>query len=147
MPKATGIKVPVAGRNGNDIFDEEHEVWNGRAAKDKGNVFALGLNKAIDETTPEGKRKAIAKENNFWLQGAEVFNSTIAGSKNADGSIDETKVKGIAKDLIDLAKRANAYNAQKVIEIQAGKYGTNLKAEDYAPINYADGISLMNLQL
>lgn len=129
-----------------------------------------GQEKALDflskeefdrEFNPSGAssaRTAIALKNNFWVQGANTFNAAIGQYKNADGSIDETKIKGLSKELLGLIKKTNDYLETKASEIKAGVYTDNmgktvsfgngmLDEDDYQPINWQDGISPDELAL
>lgn len=158
MPKGDPVTFDVYKKGANQDFRRDYSLFDVAKARQDANVFAMGLDQFSTKPDPMGpqgpvaSRKAAALKNNFWVQGAEILNAAIGSHKNADGTVDESKLKGMNKQLVDLVKKTNEYLATKSNEIKSGVYtdamgkavtfGTGLlKEEDYAPINWQDGIS------
>jgi hypothetical protein len=155
MPKGQAVQFDVFVEGLNKDYKRDFSLFDAKKARESANVFGLGLDsEIIDKSTPGGKQKDIARRGNFWIKGSEQFNAALADAslRNQDGSIDETKLKGVTKQLVDLITKANKYLEIKSSEIKSGVYKDKfgkpitfgngmLREEDYAPINYQDGIS------
>lgn len=154
LPTPTEYKFDVTKTGPNKDAIRDYSMWNVGQARAQGNVYALDLmDDTIDESTPEGRERAIARKGNFFLQGAEQLNAIIKDPVNqVNGKFDPSKLKGISKQLIGLAEKTNEYLDRVKNEINAGVYKDKfgkpinfgsglLKLEDYDRINYEDGIS------
>lgn len=153
IPKANAVTFDVYRKGANQDFRRDYSLLDMRSLNAMSSAFELDLAAdMVDATTEAGKQKIIARGENFWLKGSEIFNASIQSAKNAEGIIDETKLKGLSKEMVDLIKKSNQYLEIKRNEISSGAYtdkfgnsitfGTaGLREEDYQPINYQDGIS------
>lgn len=117
-------------------------------------VEALDITKNLDPNTPEGERRTIARGQNFYTKGTDIFNSILKDPKYRDeqGNLDESKLSGVSKDMVDLIKTINTNLENTKTEIKSGIYLDKfdkpisfgdgiLNENDFSPINYADGIS------
>lgn len=172
MPKPSELTFDVTKvePNGRDI--RSHRIFNNAKAWANAGAFEIGFYKFIDESTPQGKREAMARKNNFWLQGADYFNNALnavgADGKpkykkeiiNEDGTVtyklDEEALSKLPRNIIGLVKEYNKYVTGIKNEIKAGvytdKFGKGisfgngaLDEADYREINYNDGLSPQEL--
>lgn len=153
IPKPNPVKFDIWVKQPNDNVQRKFNFL------DMGNLWANSAASAlelesivIDPNTPEGKRRAINKSNDFWQKGAQAFNSVVATAKTPEGGVDTTKMDSTALGVYNLAQKFNEYSATKKAEIKAGVYkdklgnavqfdGTFLKEQDYRGVNVNDGIS------
>ncbi len=175
LPSAPELTFDVTKTGPNAVVGRTYSYFNVPKARANGDVFALGLDKAIDPSTPQGQRDQIANKNNFWLQGAEAFNSVINAADPITGGplykkevvdvngnksyvIDESKLSKLPRNLLNLVKQTNEYLAETKADIKAGvlrdkfekpiTFGEGaLDENDYQEINYQDGISPEELAL
>lgn len=159
LPTPQEQKFDVYRTGPNSDINREYSMWNVGNARAQGNVYGLDLEEVVDETTPEGKEKAIARRGNFYIQGAEQLNQVISQIKDPNtGAVDKSKLKGMSRQLIGLVDKTNDYLDKIKNEIKAGVYKDKfgkpitfgeglLNEDDYARINYEDGISPDELAL
>lgn len=172
LPPSPDLTFDVVKTGPNATVIRDFKVFNITRARANGDVFALGLDQIQDDpNTPEGKRAILSKKRNFWVQGSEAFNSIIKVSqtKDEDGldayhtkltddkgnvtyKLKESKLPGLVKNLVNLAKETNKYLSETKADIQAGVYKDKFENKisfgdgamreiDYDKINYEDGIS------
>lgn len=168
LPTAPELSFDVIKTAPNGIITRDYKVFNVPKARSNGDVFALGLDKVEDLSTPQGQRDALAKKKNFWVQGAEVFNDTLNAKDpmgeflykkkmtdvqgNVTYELDESKLSKLPRNILNLVKETNEYLAETKADIKAGNlldkfekpitFGQGaLDENDYAEINYKDGIS------
>lgn len=166
MPSPQSLKFDVTIKDANGIWNRTEKIFDVSKARANSGVFTI-LDKieGYDASTPEGKRAAISRKNNFWVQGSEVFNSVLSnpamyktatdsttGKTTVTGELDESKLPSTARGLYNLAKQTNKYLAKVKADIKAGNYKDKLgngitfgdgalNESDYAEINVNDGIS------
>lgn len=153
IPKPNGVSFDVTVQLPNSNVNRDFDILDMGKVWSNANVNALALDAVnVDPTTPDGKRKAIAKGNDFWQKGSATYNTVLQSAKKEDGTIDKTKLDNISLSLYNLAERFNQYSQTKKAEINAGTYkdklgndiqfgGTYLKEQDYRGVNVDDGIS------
>lgn len=153
IPKPNGVSFDVTVQLPNSNVKRDFDMLDMGKVWSNANVNALALDAVnVDPSTPDGKRKAIAKGNDFWQKGSATYNTVLQSAKKEDGTIDKTKLDNISLSLYNLAERFNQYSQTKKAEINAGTYkdklgnaiqfdGTYLKEQDYRGVNVDDGIS------
>lgn len=165
LPDAPELTFDVVKTGPNATVIRDFKMFNVPRAKANSDVFTIGLENEVGLTAPEKERSQIARKNNFWIQGAEVFNNSIQAAtvttQTATGPVtvlDESKLNSVSKRLVSLAKETNKYLTQTKNEIKAGVYKDKfertisfgdgaLQESDYAEINYQDGLSPEELAL
>lgn len=174
LPDAPSLSFDVTKVGPNAIVARDVKVFNVPKARANGDVFAIGLDGAIDTNTPEGKRADISKKQNFWVQGAESFNSvlnakdsngeflyktkTTDASGNVTYSLDESKLSKLPRGILSLVKQTNDYLTKFKEDVKSGIYKDKfekpitfgdgaLDENDYKEINYEDGLSPEELAL
>lgn len=175
LPPAPELTFDVTKTAPNGIITRNFSVFNVPKARANGDVFSLGLDETVDLTTPEGKRAAIAKKKNFWIQGAETFNSVINAKDPTSGEfiyktkitdaagnvtyqLNEDKLSKLPRNILNLVKETNEYLKEAKADIKAGNlkdkfekpitFGEGaLDENDYKEINYDDGLSPEELAL
>lgn len=164
LPDAQAVSFDVVKQGANENVTREFKLFNVPKANADANVFTLGLEniETMDPNSPEGKRAAIDRKKNFWVQGAEVLNSVINNPSMRkevdlpDGSkgmvIDESKLDKTSRGIVNLVKEYNNYVTQTKADIKSGVYKDKfnkpitfgpgaLDENDYAEIDYKDGIT------
>lgn len=175
LPPSPELTFDVTKTGPNAVVIRDYKVFNVSKARSNGDVFAIISDKDIDPTTPQGKRDIISQKKNFWLQGAEAFNSVLNAKDETTGeflyktkitdangnvtySINEQKLSKMPKNILNLVKETNEYLKRTKAEISAGTYKDKfekpitfgsgaMNESDYDEINYADGISPEELAL
>lgn len=172
LPDAPELTFDVTKVGPNAVVERQYSVFNVNKARANGDMFALGLDKNIDPNSAQGQRDALSNKNNFWLQGAEAFNSAL-NTKDANGNfinkkikdsttgeleVDESKLNKLSRNVLNLVKETNQYLRETKADIKAGllldkfekpiTFGPGaLDENDYAEINYKDGITPEELAL
>jgi len=168
LPDPNELKFDVTKVEPNGRDTRSFSLFNVQKAWANAGAFSIGLDTFIDESTPQGKREAMARKNNFWLQGADYFNSALnavgADGKpkykkeivNQDGTVtyklDEEALSKMPRSILNLVKEYNKYVTGVKNEIKTGAYtdklGKGIKfgdgaldEADYREINYNDGVS------
>lgn len=175
LPDAPELTFDVVKTGPNATIIRDQKMFNLPRAKANGGVFALGLDSQLDPNTPEGQRQTLARKNNFFLQGADAMNSVINAKDPATGAflykkelvdaagnktyvLDESNLGKLPQSLLNLVKETNAYITETKRDIENGVYLDQfenpitfgegaLDKNDYAEINYQDGISPEELAL
>lgn len=174
LPTAPELTFDVTKMGPNNVIIRDYSVFNVPKAQANSGMFALGLDDVADINTPQGQRDAISRKKNFWIQGADVYNSVINAvdaqgqpvnkvkSVDAAGNVtytlDESKLSRVPRNMVSLAKDYNRYISEFKDDIQKGnltdKVGNKisfgegaLDENDYIEINYQDGISPEELAL
>jgi len=148
--KNAGQSLVVNRRLPNEIFQDEVDIFDAGESRRRGAAFALGVD--FDENTTTGKLKQHKYENNFFVKGAEVLNqaiqsavATIDPSLSAADQEADLKAKLSSVGIMKNIDAVNKYLEERQKEIKAGYYtdasGKQLIPEDYAPINWKDGVS------
>jgi hypothetical protein len=170
LPDAPELTFDVIKELPNGVITRNYKIFNVSKAAANSDVFSLGLDQTQpDLSTEQGKRDAISRKKNFWLQGADIYNSII-NAKDANGEFinkkkivdpvngnvtyqfDESKLSRIPRNLVNIAKDYNKYINDVKADINAGylkdKTGKTilfgagaLDEGDYKTVNYEDGIS------
>jgi hypothetical protein len=175
LPTAPELTFDVTKTGPNAVIGRTYSYFNVPKARANGDVFALGMDETVDLSTPQGQRDAIAKKKNFWVQGAEAFNSVI-NAKDAAGeflykkkitntatgavtyTLDESKLSKLPRNILNLIKETNSYLSETKADIKSGvlldkfenpiTFGQGaLDENDYTEINYEDGLSPEELAL
>jgi len=174
LPSAPELTFDVTKTGPNAVVGRTYSYFNVPKARANGNVFALDLDE-VDPSTPQGQRDQLGRKNNFWLQGADAFNSVINAKDEATGeflyktkvtapdgtitySLNEEKLSKLPRNILNLVKQTNEYLTESKAEIESGvlkdkfektiTFGDGaLDPNDYAEINYQDGISPEELAL
>lgn len=160
IPKPNSLEFDVIQKGQNENVTRSFKVFDVANARRQGNVFGLNLEQTdFDPATPGGQQRLISKDQNFWIKGTEQLNAALQDpSLRVNGVLDETKLKGLSRQLVDLLKKTNEYLEVEKNKITSGAYRDKLgnvvsfgagalNEEDYQPINYADGISPDELAL
>lgn len=160
IPKPNSLEFDVIQKGPNENVTRAFKVFDVANARRQGNVFGLNLEQTdFDPATPGGQQRLISKDQNFWIKGTEQLNAALQDpSLRVNGVLDETKLKGLSRQLVDLLKKTNEYLEVEKNKITSGAYRDKLgnvvsfgagalNEEDYQPINYADGISPDELAL
>lgn len=171
LPDAPELKLDVTKVGPNAIVQRDLTIFNVPKARANGDIFAIGMDGlAVDPASPEGQRASIERKNNFWLQGADAFNSVINAKDPTSGeflyktkitdsatgavtyTLDEAKLSKLPRNILNLVKETNAYLLETKADIKSGFLRDKFEApitfgpgaldeNDYQEINYQDGIS------
>lgn len=161
IPKPAALQFDVAKQGSNEIVVRDFKVFDVPSARRQANVYGLDLEQVdFDPSTRGGQERSLAREQNFYLKGADQLNAALQDPslRDANGNLDKSRLKGMTKQLVGLFDRTNQYLESEKAKIAAGVYRDNLgntitfgegplKEEDYSIINYADGISPDELAL
>lgn len=162
LPDSPSLTFDVVKTGPNATIIRDFKMFNVPRARGNSDIFELGLENATGLTAPEKERQEIARKKNFWIQGSEIFNSTIQGAITTDANgnkvIDESKLNSVSRRILNLAKETNKYLEQTKADIKAGVYKDKfenklsfgdgvLDESDYTPVNVEDGVSPAELAL
>lgn len=157
LPDAPELSFDVMKKDANGTYTRQYSMFNMPRAKANSGVFELGMDDVTNIPGPAGERARLARKRNFWVQGAEVINSSIGAAVNGQGVVDESKLNSTARSLVNITKDFNRYVVQTRGEIESGAYQDKMgkvsfgqgamNKDDYVEINYKDGISPSELAL
>ncbi len=169
MPAPATLNFDISKKGPDGVWNRNTKILNMSKLWANSGAFSIGFNQFIDDSTPQGKREKLSRENNFWVKGAEFFNSAInavddAGkplykktiSDTSTGEtkfmLDEEKLSKMPRSILNLVKEFNKYVTEMKTDIKRGDYrdamgnGISfgdgaLDESDYRTIDYTDGIS------